>query len=831
MDTALTIILSILVVIAIAGALAYHRANGLAWSLAFSAGIAALHVFTTIPPAALVALWLVVAVFAAFTIVKPLRAKVVTAPIFGIYKKILPQVSQTEQEALDAGSIWWDADLFTGKPDWKKLLGYPQAKLSEEERAFLEGPVEELCGMLDEWDIVNNRMDLPPEVWKFIREKGFLGIIIPKSYGGLGFSAFAHSEIVTKISTRSGTAAVTVMVPNSLGPAELLIHYGTEEQKNHYLPRLAKGLEIPCFALTSPEAGSDAGAIPDFGIVCKGMHEGRETLGVRLTWDKRYITLAPVATILGLAFKLFDPDKHLGDEEEIGMTLALVPTSHKGVNIGRRHNPLNTAFMNGPTTGKDVFIPIDWIIGGAKEAGHGWKMLVECLAAGRSISLPSMSMAAGKLGSRATGAYARVRTQFRTPIGKFEGVEEPLARIGGNTYLMDATRRLTMAALDMGEKPSVISAICKYHMTERMRTILGDAMDIHGGKAIMMGPGNLLGRGYQTAPIAITVEGANILTRSMIIFGQGAIRCHPFVLKEIEAANANDLAAFDRALWGHMSFTLANGARSLWLGLTGGSGLPVPGAPETRRYLQIMTRFSSAFALLSDVSMFVIGGQLKRREKISARLGDILSLLYITSATVKRYHDEGCPAEDRPLLHWAMYDSIFKLQVAMEGVLANFPSRPIAWVLRQLAFPKGLTLTAPPDRTGSLVAQILLTPGPARDRLTQGAYIPRREDDLVGRLEFAMEAVIRAEPIEAKVRQAAKEGKLPQRTLAERRHAAVEQGILSQAELEHLDYTDRLRRAVIAVDDFPFDLSRHPKTEDTSWPSADSKKKLAAASL
>ncbi|MGE5615507.1 MAG: acyl-CoA dehydrogenase [Bacillota bacterium] len=816
---AATILVSTLAVIAVAGVLAYHRANGLAWSFALAVGVGALHLYSHIPPVALVILWAIVTAFAAFSIVKSLRAAVVTRPIFGIYKKILPQVSQTEQEALDAGSVWWDADLFTGKPDWKRLLAFTPAKLSAEERAFLDGPVEELCGMLDEWDITHNRMDLPPEVWKFIREKGFLGIIIPKSYGGLGFSAYAHSEIVTKISTRSGTAAVTVMVPNSLGPAELLIHYGTEEQKNHYLPRLAKGQEIPCFALTNPDAGSDAGAIPDFGIVCKGTHEGREVLGIRLTWEKRYITLGPVATILGLAFKLFDPDKLLGDKEELGITLALIPTAHKGVNIGRRHIPLNGAFMNGPNSGKDVFIPMEWIIGGQKQVGRGWKMLVECLAAGRSISLPSMSMAAGKLGSRATGAYARIRSQFRTPIGRFEGIEEPLARIGGNTYLMDATRRLTMAALDLGEKPSVISAICKYHMTERMRLIMNDAMDIHGGKGIMMGPNNMLGRGYQTVPIAITVEGANILTRSMIIFGQGAIRCHPFVLKEIEAAGANDLAAFDRALWGHLSFTLSNAARTVWLGFTGGKGLSVPGSQETKRYLQIMTRFSSAFALLSDMSMFVIGGSLKRREKISGRLGDVLSMLYIMSAIVKRFHDEGCQKEDLPLLHWSMYESFYKLQLATEGVLANFPNRPIAWLMRQLVFPKGTTLTEPKDKVGSKVAQILLTPGAARDRLTAGAYVPRDENDPVGRLEFAMEAVIKADPIEAKMREAAKQGKLPQRVLSERRAAALAQGIITQAEHDHLAYTDRLKRDVVMVDDFEHDLSRearHPGGSDAA---------------
>jgi acyl-CoA dehydrogenase len=812
----LPIILTTLVVIAVVWALVYHRASGLAWAVAFAVGAACLTWLTSVPLGAIGAAWVFVVAFTLLAAVKPVRRAVVTGPLFGLFKRVLPQISQTEQEALNAGSIWWDADLFTGKPDWSKMLAFPAPSLTAEEKAFVDGPVEELCGMLDEWDITNNRMDLPPEAWKFIRDKGFLGIIIPKTYGGLGFSAFAHSEIVTKISTRSGTAAVTVMVPNSLGPAELLIHYGTEEQKNYYLPRLAKGIEIPCFALTNPDAGSDAAAIPDFGVVCKGMHEGKEVLGIRLTWEKRYITLAPVATLIGLAFKLFDPDKLLGGEEEVGITLALIPAAHKGVEFGRRHNPLNCAFMNGPTYGKDVFIPLDFVVGGRAQVGTGWRMLMECLAAGRSISLPSMSMAAGKIAARATGAYARIRTQFKMPIGRFEGIEEPLARIGGSAYLMDATRRMTMTALDLGEKPSVVSAICKYHMTERMRAILSDAMDVHGGKGICLGPNNYLGRAYQTAPIAITVEGANILTRSLIIFGQGAIRCHPWVLKEIQAAAANDLKEFDRAFWSHIAFAISNGARALWLGLTGGKGISVPGSPETRRYLQIMTRFSSAFALLADMSMFVIGGQLKRKEMISARLGDILSYLYMMSATVKRYHDEGRQKEDQPLLTWAMYDSFFKMQVAMDGVLANFPNRPIAWMLRRLVFPKGLTLNAPHDRWVSRVAQILIAPGAARDRLTAGAYVPKKENDPIGRLEFAMQAVIKADPIEAKIRQAAKEGKLTQHAVAERRLAAVKQGVITQAEHDHLVYTDRVKREVIMVDDFPTDLSQGAQKE-AAW--------------
>jgi acyl-CoA dehydrogenase len=816
----LTIILSVLAVVAVAWALAYHRANAVAWSAALAAGAACLAFLTPAPPALAAAAGAAVALFAAFSVVRPLRRAAVTRPLFGVFKKVLPAMSDTEREALEAGSVWWDADLFSGNPDWGKLLAYPAAKLTPEEQAFVDGPVEQLCAMLDEWDINHERMDLPPEVWKFMRDKGFLGIIIPKAYGGLGFSAFAHSEIVTKIATRSGAAAVTVMVPNSLGPAELLVHYGTQAQKDHYLPRLAKGQEIPCFALTSPEAGSDAASIPDLGIVCRGMHEGREVLGIRLTWEKRYITLAPVATILGLAFQLHDPDRLLGGEEDVGITLALIPTSHPGVNYGRRHNPLGCAFMNGPTTGKDVFIPMEWVIGGQAQAGKGWRMLMECLAAGRSISLPSMSMAAGKVGTRASGAYARVRSQFKTAIGNFEGIQEPLARIGGSTYLMDGMRRMTMAALDMGEKPSVISAISKYHMTERMRSVINDAMDIHGGKGICMGPGNYLGRAYQTVPIAITVEGANILTRSLIIFGQGAIRCHPWVLKEMTAVRKDDLAAFDEAFWGHVAFTVSNGARSLWLGLTGGKGISVPGSPRTARYLQILTRFSSAFAMLADMSMFVIGGSLKRKEMLSARLGDILSYLYMMSATVKRFHEDGCPEEDVPLLTWAMYDSSFKLQVAMDGVLANFPNRPVAWLMRRFIFPKGLTLTAPHDKWSVRVARLLIEPGATRDRLTAGMYLPRREDDVIGRLEFAMEAVIRAEPIEAKLRAAQKDGRLAQRTAAARRDAAVKAGILTPADLEHLVRTDRLRREVIMVDDFPTDLSRQSREESAPWPRA-----------
>ncbi|HEV7928537.1 MAG TPA: acyl-CoA dehydrogenase, partial [Nitrosospira sp.] len=633
----------------------------------------------------------------------PVRRALISDRLLKIFRKILPQVSQTEQEALDAGTIWWEGELFSGSPNWYKLLAYPKPKLSPEEKAFLAGPVEELCRMLDEWTITRELHDLPPHVWQFIKDNGFFGMIIPKKYGGHGFSALAHSEVVMKISSRSGTAAVSVMVPNSLGPSELLLQYGTGEQKDYYLPRLAKGLEVPCFALTGPDAGSDAGAIPDTGIVCHGQYNGDEhVLGIRVNWEKRYITLGPVATLLGLAFKLRDPEGLLGGPEDLGITLALIPTDTPGVSIGRRHFPLDAAFQNGPNSGKDVFIPLDWVIGGRNGVGYGWRMLVNCLAVGRSISLPATSTGAAKLATRTTGAYSRVRVQFKTPIGRFEGVEEALSRIGGNTYIMDAARVMTAGAVDLGEKPSVISAIVKYHLTERGRQAINDAMDVHGGKGICLGPSNYLGRNYQQIPVSITVEGANILTRNMIIFGQGAIRCHPYLLKEIDAANdSNAVRAskhFDQALAGHAAYTLSNGVRTFLHGLTGGTLASAPGsvAPETQHYYSQLTRFSAAFAFLGDISLLTLGGALKRKERISARLGDILSMLYLCSAALKRFEDDGRPAVDLPLLHWSVQDALYRMQQAFEGLLDNFPGSAVAArLLRFMVFPLGTAFSPP----------------------------------------------------------------------------------------------------------------------------------------
>ncbi len=799
--------LTVLAVLAIFVLLAFFRASVTSWVLAMMVIVPVMAIQLRISDTSLQVVYVALILFILFFGIPFLRRTVVSGAVLKLFRKVLPPISATEQEAIDAGTVWWDGDLFSGDPDWNKLLAFPKCGLSAEEQAFLDNEVEQLCAMLDDWDITHRRADLPPEVWQFIKDKGFFGMIIPKRYGGLGFSAQAHSAVVTKLASRSGTAAVTVMVPNSLGPAELLLHYGTTEQKEKYLRRLAQGLEVPCFALTGPFAGSDAGAIPDYGVVCHGEFAGQQNvLGIRLTWEKRYITLAPAATLLGLAFKLHDPEHLLGGETHRGITLALIPTDTPGVQIGRRHFPLNSAFLNGPTQGKDVFIPMDYLIGGTSRVGQGWRMLMECLAAGRSISLPASSIGGMKLAARTCGAYSRVRKQFKTPIGRFEGVEEPLARIGAHTYMVDAARQLTALAIDLGEKPSVLSAVIKYHATERGRIVVNDAMDVHGGKGISLGPDNYLARFYQQTPIGITVEGANILTRTLMIFGQGAIRSHPYVLKEIAATRNQDhsraLHQFDDALFGHISFALSNAARSLVFGLTAGHGIPVPEGRETSRYYQQLTRYSAAFALSADVAMAVLGGSLKRREMISARLGDVLSLLYLCSATLKRFEDDGRPAADLPLLDWAMQDALYRIQQAFDGVVQNFPNILVRWLLSTLVFPLGLRLSPPSDRLGHEVATLLMQPGEARDRLTAGMYLPADEQDAVGALEAALHSTLACEPLQAKLDEARRSGKLKAQEELPRIAEARDQGIVSAEQALQLERDYALRRKVIMVDDF-----------------------------
>ncbi|HEX6945270.1 MAG TPA: acyl-CoA dehydrogenase [Casimicrobiaceae bacterium] len=810
-------LLWVVAAVAVLLALAYVNASGLAWGLGIAALLAAAWTFALLPA------WLTLALAAMFVLAAPallvpaLRRKLISEPVLQAFRRVLPPMSQTEREALEAGSVWWDGELFSGRPDWRKLLDVTPATLTAEERRFLDEDTEQLCAMVSDWETTNVYKDLPPQAWQFIKDRGFLGMIIPREYGGLGFSAFAQSEVVQKISTRSGTTAVTVLVPNSLGPGELLLHYGTEAQKRHYLPRLAKGLEIPCFALTNPVAGSDAASIPDYGIVCWGEHEGKQVLGLRVTWDKRYITLGPVATLLGLAFRAYDPDHLVGAKEDIGITCALIPTGHPGVNIGRRHMPLNCAFQNGPNWGRDVFIPMDWVIGGQPMLGRGWRMLMECLAAGRGISLPSSNTGAGKLVVRTTGAYARARRQFKTAIGRFEGVEEPLARMGTNLYVMDAVRRLTARAIDLGEKPAVLAGIAKLHITERQRQIVNDAMDVVGGKGICMGPSNVVGSAYMQMPISITVEGANILTRSLIVFGQGAIRCHPFVLKEMEATRHADRAQavvdFDAALAGHVRFAISNLARAFVMGLTGSHFVTVPDgvASNTRRYYQQLTRFSAALAFLSDVSMGTLGGALKRKEKLSARLGDILSHLYLASATLKRYEEDGRQRADAPLMHSAIWHLMFEAQNAFEGVLSNFPNRVVATVLRWIVFPTGRPYEVPSDKVGHEVAKLLIAPGEARDRLTAGTFIPTTGDDPVRDHELALAATVAVEPIEDKLRVAIRKGRFVPKVApgggpGEAERQAVAAGIITDEEARALAEHRELVAKIVRVDDFDQDL-------------------------
>jgi acyl-CoA dehydrogenase len=794
--------------------LAYFQAPILVWTVAvglMTATWAAALQFSAQTNAVLVFLFILIA---PVLTVPALRRKLVSDHVLAVFRRILPDMTQTEKDAIDAGTVWWDADLFSGKPDWNKMLKIPVPGLSAEEKAFLDGPCEEICAMTNDWEVTHERYDLSPQVWQYAKDKGFFGMIIPKQYGGLGFSAMAHSAVVLKLSTRSNALSVSVMVPNSLGPAELLLHYGTDEQKNHYLPRLAKGIDIPCFALTSPEAGSDAASIPDYGIVCKGMHQGKEVLGMRVTWDKRYITLGPVATLLGLAFRLYDPEKLLGDKEDLGITCALVPTNHPGVNIGRRHLPLNAVFQNGPNSGKDVFMPIDWIIGGKDYAGKGWMMLMGCLAAGRSISLPTSSVGGAKGLSRVTGAYARVRSQFKTPIGKLEGVEEALGRIAANTYMMEAVRVMTAGAVDLGEKPAVISAIAKYHMTERARKIVDDSMDIHGGKGICLGPNNWVGRGYQVIPVGITVEGANILTRTLIIFGQGAIRCHPYVLREMRAAKemkgVEASIEFDDAFTSHIGHTISNGVRTFVHGITSSrlGQTPRNGAPETQHYYRFCSRLAAAFAFLADVSMLAMGGALKRKEKISGRLGDVLSMLYLISATLKHYEDQGRIKEDLPLIRWAVRDAAYQAQEAIDAILSNFPVKSLATLLRWTIFPLGMSFRPPLDSRNHECAKILLEPGAARDRLTDGIYVPKNESDPAGNLEAAFVAAIACEPIDEKLRKAVKKGKIVAKPGIDLGSLGLQANIITADENTRWQRKEALRKNVIKVDDFPQDFGR-----------------------
>lgn len=802
---------------------AYLRVSLRTWTIATALAIVAVGIIAKSPALAIL---LPLIVFAA--IVVPLnlpdfRRKKITAPLLNVYRKITPQLSDTEQTALDAGTVGFEGELFTGKPDWAQLLSQPKPELTLEEQAFFDNEVEKLCAMIDDWEITHELADIPPNIWEYLKTNKFFGMIIPKNYGGLQFSALAHSAVLQKVSTLSSTVASTIGVPNSLGPAELLLHYGTDEQKSHYLPRLADGRELPCFALTGPFAGSDATSIPDYGIVCKGQWNGEEVLGVRLTFDKRYITLAPVATVIGLAYRLLDPDKLLGDVEDRGITLSLMPRDTAGLEIGRRHFPLNITFQNGPLRGKDVFLPLSQIIGGPDMIGQGWRMLVECLSIGRSITLPSNSAGGARAAVAATGAYARIRKQFGLAIGRFEGVEEALARIGGYTYATTALAQATAAAVDRGEKPAVPSAIAKYHTTEWAREISKDAMDVHGGKGVIIGPNNYLARGWQAVPVAITVEGANIMTRCLMIFGQGAIRCHPYVLKEMQAAALPDygqrLTAFDEVLFQHVGFGFSNAARSFVYGLLHSRIGAAPGDAYTKKMYRKLNRYSAALALMSDTSMLVLGGKLKFKEKISGRLGDVLSYLYIASAMLKRYEDQGRPVADQALLAWAFHECVWRMQMAIDGVLRNFPVRPVAWVLRALVFPLGRREVPPTDRLGRRVAAILTAPNEARSRLCEWAYMTPSANNPIGRMNAILPDVILSEPVERKFLKGVKSGDIKGFDFASQIADAETKGYLSASERELLERVRRDTFEFISVDDFDTEEMAAGRRNSASKPS------------
>ena len=742
------------------------------------------------------------------------RKKWITRPLFTWYKAALPAISETEQEAIDAGTVWWEGELFTGNPDWEKLIGTGRVALSEEEQAFVDGPVEELCSMVNAWDINFRQADIPPEVVEFIKQKRLLGMIIPKQYGGLELSPVAQSVVLSKLVSIGTVVSNFVMVPNSLGPAELLLKYGTDEQRDYYLPRLASGEEIPCFALTAPLAGSDATSIPDTGIVCKGQWEGQEIIGMRLNFNKRYITLAPISTVIGLAFRLQDPEHLIGDVDDYGITCALLPRDTAGLEIGRRHLPIGDPFLNGPVVGKDVFVPLDYIIGGKDKAGMGWRMLVNCLSTGRCISLPSTSNALAKNALAATTVYAKIRRQFNVQIAQFEGVQQPLAEMAGLSYIINAATLQTVKALETGAKPAVPASILKYHCTELARKILLHAMDIHGGKAVMKGPRNYLASAYESMPVGITVEGANIMTRSLMIFGQGAVRSHPYVLKEMQLVNAEDteqaVEEFDAVMFEHIGHIYRNGAHATVNALTGSLLIPIKVQSPMKRHYQHITRLSTAFALVADMAMLTLQASLKRREMLSARLGDLLSMLYLASMVLKQHEDQGCPREDVPLVEWCCHYLFHQFQEAMHDVLNNFPNRLVALKLKFLIFPLGRHFHMPSDKLSRKVAELVTSNTETRQRLVEGIYATPSETNYIGKLQGLLSKTDEMEPLLKKIRQAVKEDKLPPLLGIELIEAAGKANVINSEEAQALKDYDEAIMDIINVDDFPYDSFGRP---------------------
>jgi acyl-CoA dehydrogenase len=796
----------VLLILALGGFLALGMVRAPLWAWAAAVGLLTLLATGGSTSIGALVAWLPFVVLALLSI-PAVRRKFVVAPVFATIRKILPKVSDTEAQALEAGTVGFDAELFSGTPDWDKLRSIPPITLSPEEQAFLDGPTAELCGMISDWQVRHTLREIPDEIWDFVKANGFLGMLISKEHGGLGFSAQAQSLILGKIASRSPDVVTIVMVPNSLGPGELIEKYGTDEQKHYYLPRLAKGEEVPCFSLTGPTSGSDAATMRDIGYVTRGTYQGKETLGVRLSWEKRYITLGPKATLVGLAFRLFDEDNLLGKGEDVGITLALIPADHPGVNIGRRHLPSGAAFPNGPNWGNDVFIPIDWIIGGAAMAGNGWRMLMECLSAGRAISLPSSATAGAKSMLRVTSAYARIRKQFGLPVSRMEGVEEPLVRIIETAYVNEAARAMTAAMVARGEKPSVISALMKYQTTEKMRRAVNDAMDIHGGRGICDGPSNYLQSAYQMVPVGITVEGANILTRTLITFAQGALRSHPYLYKEVQAAQNPDrergLDAFENAFNNHIAFSLSNATGAFFHNVTGGALASSPdGVHRMSHWYRQLARASRSFAFVADLTVALLGGGLKTKQKITGRMADALSELYMLSATLKRYEDDGRPEGDEHIVELAAKNALHRFQEAMSGVIDNFPVRWARPLMRLVVFPVGQRFRPASDGLGHKVARHALQPGEVRDRLTRHIFVSKNVDDPTGILEVTLEKVIAAEPAEKKLEKAIREGVVRRYHGIDWFAEAEAKGVITAEEAEQLREIERLVARVIAVDHF-----------------------------
>ncbi|HMB97360.1 MAG TPA: acyl-CoA dehydrogenase [Balneolaceae bacterium] len=750
-------------------------------------------------------IWLIATFLAVAVIfnVKPIRRTLISAPLMKLLDamNILPVISETEQTAIEAGTVWVEGELFSGKPDMKKMSSEPYPDLTDKEREYLDGPVEELCRMVDDWKVFQ-RKDFDKKTWQFMRDQKFFGLIIPEKYGGLNFSANAHSAIIGKLASRCGPLATTVMVPNSLGPAELLMHYGTQDQKDHYLPRLAKGEEMPCFALTEPNAGSDAGAMQSRGEVFKG-EDGE--LYLKLNWNKRYITLAAISTVIGLAFKLHDPENLLGKGENLGITCALIPSDTEGVVLGKRHDPLGVPFYNCPTRGEDVIVPADAIIGGVDGAGNGWRMLMESLSVGRGISLPAQAAGGAKTAVRAVGAYAAIRKQFGLNIGKFEGIEEPMARIGGFNYLMDAARIYTCGALDKGAKPAVVTAIAKYNFTELGRKIINDSMDILGGAGISMGPRNLLGHTYIATPIAITVEGANILTRTLMIFGQGAIRSHPYAYKEIEALMNKDAVAFDNAFWKHIGHVVQNKVRAFVLSITRGRLASSPVKGPAAKYYRKLAWASASFAFMADIALGSYGGALKMKEKLSGRYADILSWMYLATATLRRYEAEGQRKEDRDFFEWSMQYAFNEIQEAFDGIYSEIRLPGLSWVFRgPVAVWSRINRigSKPSDKLGHKIAQAMQVPGELRDRLTEGIFVTDSTDEAIGKYEHALQLIVKTWPVYKKLYKATKAREIPKAHVLDQIEPALSKGIISQDEADLVKKTEEARNDAIQVDEF-----------------------------